>query len=57
MNITEDFFFNGYTTFSLKDSPVKERFLDLIKKNFHGRQNILVQKILERVFLIMIRVL
>ena len=29
---TEDFFFNGYATFPLKDSPVKEKFLDLIKK-------------------------
>jgi len=27
MNLSEEFFFKGYTTFSLKDSPVKEKFL------------------------------
>ena len=32
LNFSEDFFFNGYATFPLKDSPVKEKFLDLIKK-------------------------
>jgi hypothetical protein len=32
LNPTEDFFFNGYTTFSLKDSPVREKLLNSIKK-------------------------
>ena len=66
LNPTEDFFFNGYTTFPLKDSPVKEKFLNSIKKakekdfdqeNFLGGQNTLAQKTLERAFLTMTRAL
>lgn len=36
MNLSEEFFFNGYSEIKLKDSPIKDKFLTSIKKTSTG---------------------